>query len=77
MSQDRGRTVPLPYPVFATIFRISRQVFAHSRYVLAHSAMCLSSGKLQPHSLTEGATVNDGELTYPLHDVNQTQRLFD
>ena len=36
----------------------------------------LPTGKLQPHTLTEGAKVDHGELTYPAGDSGQKQ-LFD
>jgi uncharacterized protein (DUF488 family) len=37
----------------------------------------MASGELRPHTLTEGARVAAGELTYPPPGADQTQLLFD
>jgi uncharacterized protein (DUF488 family) len=51
-----------------------------SDYLHAHGVTIqhiMPTGKLQPHSLTAGARVHDGKLTYPLPNADRSQLLFD
>ncbi len=69
-----------------TAFMCSESVFwrCHRRlvsdFLLANGITVqhiMSTGELRPHTLTEGARVEAGELTYPPHEADQTQLLFD
>jgi uncharacterized protein (DUF488 family) len=70
-----------------TAFMCSESVFwrCHRRlvadYLLVNGMTVqhiMPSGELRPHTLTEGARVEAGELTYPLSDgADQAQLLFD
>jgi uncharacterized protein (DUF488 family) len=37
----------------------------------------MPTGELHPHTLTEGARINGGELSYPPPQIDQTQTLFE
>ena len=37
----------------------------------------MPSGELRPHTLTEGARIESGELMYPPPEENKTQLLFE
>lgn len=69
-----------------TVFMCSESVFwrCHRRLVADYLLMkgiavqhIMPTGDLRPHTLTEGARIQDGELTYPPPNANQTQFLFD
>ena len=69
-----------------TAFMCSESVFwrCHRRlvsdYLLAKGITVqhiMPSGKLQPHTLTEGARVEAEKVTYPPPEADQTQLLFD
>ena len=69
-----------------TVFMCSESIFwrCHRRLVSDFLLVqgitvqhIMSSGELRPHTLTEGARVEAGELTYPPPEADPAQRLFD
>jgi uncharacterized protein (DUF488 family) len=62
----------------SVFWRCHRRLVAD--YLLAHGVAVehiMPTGKAQPHALTAGAKVHDGEVTYPLSDADPSPLLFD
>lgn len=69
-----------------TAFMCSESVFWHCHRRLVSDFLLVKgitvqhimpTGQLRPHTLTEGARVESGELTYPLPEAEETQSLFE